>query len=49
MTGQLQEAIRIIKADEVEKYLDPTPEETELPSTTQAEMPIEHEPTADSE
>ena len=35
---QLQEAIRIINADEVEKHLDPIVEdtETELPSTTQA-------------
>ncbi len=46
---QLQEAIRIINADEVEKYFDLIPEETELPSTTQAEMPIEHEPTPDGE
>ena len=46
---QLQEAIRIIEADEVEKYLNPIPEETELLSTTQAEMPVEHEPTAVSE
>ena len=40
---QLQEAIRIINADEVEKYLNPTPEETEPPSTTQANAPLEHE------
>ena len=46
---QLQEAIRIINAGEVEKYFDPILEETELPSTTQVEMPIEHEPTAGSE
>ncbi len=45
---QLQEAIRIINADEIEKYLDPISEETKLPSTTQAEMPIEHEPTTGS-
>jgi carboxyl-terminal processing protease len=44
---QLQEAIRIIEADEVEKYLDPIPEETELPSTTQAAMPVKHKPTAE--
>ena len=42
---QLQEAIRIIKTDEVDKYFDPIPEEAaELPSTTQADMPVEHEP-----
>ena len=40
---QLQEAIRIINADEVGKYLNPTPEETEPPSTTQANVPLEHE------
>ena len=40
---QLQEAIRIINADEVEKYLNPTAEETEPPSTTQANAPLEHE------
>ena len=44
---QLQEAIRIIESDEVEKYLDPIPEETELPSTTQADVPVEHEPTTE--
>ena len=44
---QLQEAIRIINANEVEKYLDPIPEEAELPSTTQADVPVEHEPTAE--
>ena len=37
---QLQEAIRIIKADEVAKYLNP-PEDTEPPSTTHADTPIE--------
>ena len=36
---QLQEAIRIIKADEVEKYLNP-PEETESPSTIHANTPV---------
>ena len=40
---QLQEAIRIINADEVEKYLNPVPEETEPPSTTQANVPLEDE------
>ena len=40
---QLQEAIRIINTDEVEKYLNPIPEETEPPSTTQANAPLEHE------
>jgi len=40
---QLQEAIRIINADEVGKYLNPTPEETEPPSTTQANVPLEDE------
>ena len=44
---QLQEAIRIINANEVEKYLDPIPEEAELPSTTQADVLVEHEPTAE--
>ncbi len=37
---QLQEAIRIIKADEVAKYLNP-PEDTEPPSTTQVDTPVE--------
>ena len=37
---QLQEAIRIIRADEVAKYLNP-PEDTEPPSTTQADTPVE--------
>ncbi len=37
---QLQEAIRIINADEVAKFLNP-PEDTEPPSTTQADTPIE--------
>ena len=46
---QLQEAIRIIKAEEIEKYFDPIPEDTELPSTTQADTPEEPEPIADSE
>ena len=36
---QLQEAIRIIKADEIEKYLTP-PEETESPSTIHANTPV---------
>ena len=40
---QLQEAIRIINDDEVEKYLNPPPEETEPPSTTQANVPLEDE------
>ena len=40
---QLREAIRIINADEVGKYLIPSPEETEPPSTTQANVPLEHE------
>ena len=40
---QLQEAIRIINADEVGKYLTPSPEETEPPSTTQANVPLEDE------
>ena len=40
---QLQEAIRIINADEVGKYLNPSPEETEPPSTTQANVPLEDE------
>lgn len=38
---QLQEAIRIINADEVGKYLNPSPEETEPPSTTHANVPLE--------
>ena len=38
---QLQEAIRIINADEVGKYLNPSPEEIEPPSTTQANAPLE--------
>lgn len=42
---QLQEAIRIIKAEEIEKYLDPIPEEAEMPSTTQADVLVEREPT----
>ena len=37
---QLQEAIRIIKADEVAKHLTP-PEDTEPPSTTQADTLVE--------
>ena len=40
---QLKEAIRIINADEVGKYLNPPPEETEPPSTTQANVPLEDE------
>ena len=41
---QLQEAIRIIKADEVAKYLNP-PEDAESPATTQADTPLELEAT----
>ena len=37
---QLQEAIRIIKADEVAKYLN-SPADAESPSTTQADTPLE--------
>ena len=37
---QLQEAVRIIKADEVAKYLNPA-ETTDSPSTTQAVTPVE--------
>lgn len=40
---QLQEAIRIINAGEVEKYLNPMPEETEPPSTSEANVPLEGE------
>ena len=40
---QLREAIRIINANEVGKYLIPSPEETEPPSTTQANVPLEDE------
>ena len=40
---QLREAIRIIKANEIEKYLNPIPETVEPPSTTQANVPLEHE------
>ena len=43
---QLQEAIRIIHNNEVEKYLDP-PEETEPPSTTHANTPVEPETTTE--
>ena len=43
---QLQEAIRIIKADEVAKYLNP-PAETEPPSTTQANPPVEPDEVAE--
>ena len=43
---QLQEAIRIINADEVEKYLSP-PEKTESPSTTHANTPVEPEATTE--
>lgn len=43
---QLQEAIRIIKADEVAKYINP-PETTEPPSTTQADTPVEPEAAAE--
>ena len=44
---QLKEAIRIIEANEVEKYLNPTPDAAEPPSTTQANMPPEHETTTE--
>ena len=44
---QLQEAIRIIRAEEIEKYFDPIPEEAELPSTTQADTPEEPELTTE--
>ena len=40
---QLREAIRIIDADEVGKYLTPPPDATEPPSTTQANVPLENE------
>ncbi len=43
---QLQEAIRIIKMNEVAKYLNP-PEDTEPPSTTHADTPIEPDVTAE--
>jgi carboxyl-terminal processing protease len=43
---QLQEAIRIINNNEVEKYLNP-PEETEPPSTTHANTPAEPETTTE--
>ena len=43
---QLQEAIRIIKADEVAKYLNPA-EATESPSTTQAVTPVELDATTE--
>ena len=43
---QLQEAIRIINNNEVEKYLDP-PEEIEPPSTTHADTPVEPEVTTE--
>ncbi len=44
---QLKEAIRIIEANEIEKYLNPIPETVEPPSTTQANMPPEHETTTE--
>ena len=44
---QLQEAIRIISNNEVEKYLNPPVEETEPPSTTHAKTPVEPEATAE--
>ena len=44
---QLQEAIRIINNDEVEKYLDPPLEEAEPPSTTHANTPVEPEATTE--
>ena len=43
---QLQEAIRIINNNEIEKYLNPPLEETEPPSTTHANTPVEPEATA---
>ena len=43
---QLQEAIRIINNNEVEKYLN-APEETEPPSTTRANTPMEPEATTE--
>ena len=44
---QLQEAIRIINNNEVEKYLNPPLEETQPPSTTHANTPAEPEATAE--
>ena len=44
---QLQEAIRIINNDEVEKYLNPPPAETEPPATTRADTPAEPESTTE--
>ena len=44
---QLQEAIRIINNNEVEKYLNPPLEETQPPSTTHANTPVEPEATAE--
>ncbi len=44
---QLQEAIRIINDNEVEKYLNPPPEEMEPPSTTYTDTPVEPEATAE--
>ena len=43
---QLQESIRIIKADEVAKYLN-SPEDAESPSTTQADTPLEPDATTE--
>ena len=43
---QLQEAIRIIKTDEIAKYLHP-PEDTEPPSTTQADTPVQPDAVAE--
>ncbi|RKU23008.1 hypothetical protein C6503_03275 [Candidatus Poribacteria bacterium] len=44
---QLQEAIRIIHDNEVEKYLNPPLAETESPSTTHANTPVEPEATTE--
>ena len=44
---QLQEAIRIINENEVEKYLNPPLQETEPPSTTHANTPVEPEATTE--
>ncbi len=44
---QLQEAIRIINNNEVEKYLNPPLEETEPPPTTHANTPVEPEATTE--
>ena len=44
---QLQEAIRIINDDEVEKYLNPPLAEAEPSSTTRADTPVEPEATTE--